>query len=177
MEALCGLDRAEIRSRIAGRNLAHLLESGRIDPQSFVGQMNEVLGTRLSFDAFRDIWVSIFLPETLIDDRLVGTLGERYRLLLLSNTNAIHFDWLDAHYPILRHFHHRILSHEVGAAKPDPLIYAETLRHAAGQPHECFFTDDVLEFVEGARRAGIDAEQFQGQDKLVTDLQARGVEL
>lgn len=175
METICGLDRGEIRARIAAKDLAHRLESGQIAPQAFVDEMNGALGTRLSFGEFREIWVSIFSPQTLIEDRVVDSLRDRYRLLLLSNTNAIHFDWLDENYPILGHFHHRILSHEVGAAKPDPKIYAETLRHAVGRPEECFFADDIPEFVEGARKAGIDAEQFLGQEKLLADLRARGV--
>ena len=103
-------------------------------------------------------------------------LFSRYRLLLLSNTNAIHYEMLEANYPILRHFEVRILSHEVGAMKPDPKIYRAAIAGAGCRPEEIFFTDDIAEFVEAARRQGIDAAQFSSLPQLERDLKARGIE-
>ena len=59
--------------------------------------------------------------------------------------------------------------------KPSPAIYAAAIEAARARPEECFFTDDILAYVEGARAAGIDAEQFLGYEKLLTDLRARGI--
>ena len=54
-------------------------------------------------------------------------------------------------------------------------MYRAALDHAVGQPEECFFTDDILAYVEGARLHGIQAEQFLGLEKLEEDLKSRGV--
>jgi putative hydrolase of the HAD superfamily len=43
-------------------------------------------------------------------------------------------------------------------------------------PQECFYTDDIAEYVEGARGFGIDAVQFQSREQIESELRARGVE-
>ena len=113
----------------------------------------------------------------LIPIELVQRLREKYRLLVLSNTNAIHFEMVWEAYPILRHFDHLILSHQVKAMKPEPAIFAAAIAAADAEPGECFFTDDIAAYVEAARQAGLQAEQFLGYEKLLTDLRSRGVDV
>jgi putative hydrolase of the HAD superfamily len=95
--------------------------------------------------------------------------------VLLSNTNDLHFRFIRERYPLLRHFDAFVLSYEVKAAKPDPRIYAAAIEAAGCAPHECFFTDDVEAYVDGARRAGIHAEQFTGYENLKGHLAGLGV--
>lgn len=177
LEERTGLPAAEIPARIGATGLVVELESGRIAPRPFVAAMNEVLGTALPYEEFAAIWSSIFFPETLIPYSFVAHLKQRYRLVLLSNTNAIHFEMVRQHYPILELFDQYVLSHEVQAMKPEPAIYAAALAAAQAEPGECFFTDDIPAYVEGARAAGISAEVFGGLAKLRADLGARGVVL
>jgi putative hydrolase of the HAD superfamily len=134
-----------------------------------------MLETQTEYGAFCQLWNSIFYPETLIPESLLESIKARYRLLLLSNTNAIHFEMLREKYPILRHFDHYILSYQVGALKPEPEIYREAIRHAGCEPGECFYTDDIAPYVEGARREGIDAVQFTGVEPLRSEMRARGI--
>ena len=60
---------------------------------------------------------------------------------------------------------------------PEPAIYAAALAKARAEAHECFFTDDIAAYVDGARRAGMHAEQFLGYEKLLADLRGYGVDL
>jgi putative hydrolase of the HAD superfamily len=175
LEQHVGLPAAEIRERIVATGLVPELESGRIEPRPFVAAINAALGMSLTYEEFAEIWSSIFLPETLIPESLVVQLKENHRVMVLSNTNAIHFEMVWEAYPILRHFDHLVLSHEVKAMKPEPAIYAAVLAEAQAEPGECFFTDDISAYVEGARRAGMQAEQFLGYEKLLGDLRSRGV--
>ena len=168
---------AEIPERIRATALVPELESGRMEPRAFVTAFNTALGSQISYETFCGIWSSIFLPETLVPDELVEKLKRKYRVMVLSNTNAIHFDQVWATYPILRQFDHLILSHEVKALKPEPAIYAAALAEARAEPGECFFTDDIAAYVEGARQAGMQAEQFLGYEKLLGDLRGRGVDV
>jgi putative hydrolase of the HAD superfamily len=172
-----GLDRNEVRNRVCAGELPLRFESGHVESKAFHGEMMARLGIRMEYGEFCELWNSIFFPETLIPDAMVESLRRQYRLLLLSNTNAIHFDMLRETYPLLGHFDHYVLSYEVGALKPDPLIYREAIRHAGCEPGECFFTDDVAHNVEGARSEGIDAVQFTGLEPLRAELGARGVQL
>ena len=177
MEKLFGVPVDVIRTRFSTSDLPVRLETGCIEAHSFVDEVNAMLGARVEHGQFCELWNSIFLPETLIPESLLEAIKNRYRLLLLSNTNSIHFDMIRATYPLVRHFDHYVLSYEVGALKPDARIYEAALAEARCAPEECFYTDDLLPFVEGAKRHGIDAEQFLGLEKLIGDLRSRGVDL
>ena len=133
------------------------------------------LDLRITYEQFCEIWSSIFLPDTLVPESMLAGIGARYRLLVLSNTNAIHFDMVRQNYPMLRHFHDLVLSYEVKAMKPSPAIYREAIARAQCRPEECFYTDDILAYVEGARREGIDAVQFESCAQLERDLAARDI--
>jgi putative hydrolase of the HAD superfamily len=172
---LCSFAAAEIPERLRSCDLVTRFEEGKLEPEAFVREIGERLELKVEYDDFCDIWSAIFIPGTLISEEFLLALKQRYRLLLLSNTNAIHFKMVEQSYPLLRHFDHQVLSFRVGAMKPSPAIYAEALRHAAAAPEECFFTDDIPAYVEGARAAGIDAVQFESQSQIERELRARGV--
>jgi putative hydrolase of the HAD superfamily len=175
MEKFCDYPAAEIPKRIAATDLVHRFETGLVEPRDFVEQLSRMLGLRVTYEQFCEIWSSIFLPDTLVPESLLASLAERYRLLVLSNTNAIHFDMVRQNYPLLRHFHDLVLSYEVKAMKPSPAIYREAIARAQCRPEECFYTDDIPAYVEGARREGIDAVQFLSCAQLERDLAAREI--
>ena len=173
---LCGCATEEIPRKLRSTDLVTRFETGQLSSEQFVEELSGMLSMRITYDQFCGIWNCIFLPGTLVPESLLRGLSGRYRMLLLSNTNALHFSMVEAHYPLIRHFHHKVLSYEVGAVKPSPRIYEEAIAHAGCDPEECFFTDDVLPYVEGARRAGIDAVQFQSVPQLERELRARGIQ-
>jgi epoxide hydrolase-like predicted phosphatase len=172
---LCGCEPADIPIRIRSTDLVTRFETGRMSPEEFVEELSIVLGLKITFEEFRDLWTCIFLPHTLVADALLENLASRYRLMLLSNTNPIHFDMVQANYPLLRHFHDRVLSYEAGAVKPSSKIFQAAIQRAQCKPEECFFTDDILINIEAARKHGLDAVQFQSSAQLVEDLRARGI--
>jgi len=175
MQAHCGLTPEQIRARIAATGLVRRFETGQMEPLDFVAQLTSLLDLNVSYERFREIWSSIFVPDPLIPESMLSGLRERYRLLLLSNTNAIHFDMVRANYPMLRHFDDFILSYEVKAMKPAPAIYQAAIEQARCKPEECFYTDDIADFVEGARRVGMDAVQFESRPQLEREMAAREI--
>jgi len=175
MEQHCQWPAAEIPKRIAQTGLVPKFETGDVEPEEFVASLCAELGLRLSHQEFCDLWTSIFLPGMLIPESLLASLAQRYRLVLVSNTNAIHFVMFRSNYPLLRHFHELVLSHEVGAAKPSPKIYREAIVRAGCAADECLFIDDIEMCVEGARREGMDAVRFESLSQLERDLRVRGV--
>jgi putative hydrolase of the HAD superfamily len=175
LEKICGLPVTEIRNRIAATDLVQRFECGLVEPEDFVAQLSRMLDLHISYDQFCQIWSSIFLPDPLVPESLLAGLSQHYRLLLLSNTNAIHFQMLEQTYPLLRHFHYKVLSHVVGAMKPSPAIYREAIARAECRPEECFFTDDIADYVAAAKREGIDAVQFESSEQIERELRARGV--
>jgi FMN phosphatase YigB (HAD superfamily) len=172
---LCSYDAREIPGRLLRTDLVRRFETGQIAPQEFVDELSRILDIKVDYAEFCRMWSSIFLPETLIPESMVEGLHRNWKVLLLSNTNAIHFDMIRESYGLLRHFDDFILSYEVGALKPAPRIYREAIARAGCLPEQCFFTDDIADYVAGAKKEGMDAVQFHSLEQLQQELRAREV--
>ena len=174
LERHCPYPVAEIRSRIAASRLVEPLEKGLLEPRDFVAQLCRALDLRIGYEEFCRIWSCIFTGQ-LIPDAVLASLAARYRLVLLSNTNRIHFQMIRENYTLLRHFHELVLSYEVHAMKPEPAIFRAAIEKAGCRPEECFYTDDIASFVEAARTVGLDAVQFESPAQIEREMQARGI--
>ena len=164
-----------IAQRVMGSGLVQRFETGSIDgPELFRG-LSEILRLSLDYDAFVDAWNCIF-SDILIPASVLEGLAARYRLLLISNTNALHFEMLRREQPFLRHFAELVLSHEAHSAKPDPAIYREAIKRLGCPPSECFYADDIPAFVDAGRALGLDAAVFRGFAQFQRDLAARGID-
>jgi putative hydrolase of the HAD superfamily len=172
---LCSCPVTEISPRLRSTDLVSRFESGRIAAEPFVGELSMLLGLKTTYSEFCDLWTSVFFEDTLVPESLIAGLRRRHRLLILSNTNPIHFSMLKANYPVFNHFDDFVLSYEVGALKPEPKIYQEAIERAGCRPDECFFTDDIAINVEAARNNGMDAVQFFSAEQLEQELKARGL--
>ena len=117
----CPYDSMEVRRRIGKTGLVAPFEKGLIEPRDFVIQLSAALELRMDHADFCRAWSSIFYGQ-LINDTVLESLSTRYRLLLLSNTNAIHWEIVRENYPMLRFFHDHVLSFRVHALKPDAAI-------------------------------------------------------
>ena len=177
MGALSGLEKEEMRSRLRVNNLVRDFEMGRIPADDFLAEVNRRLGLSLDPLGFAEVWSSIFDRTPLLPESLLHRLRQRHRLLLLSNTNSLHFSMIRDNFPHIGHFDALVLSHEVGAMKPEPAIYEAALARAGCDPAECLFFDDLADNVEGARAVGMHAEQFISPEQLHADLARFGIEV
>jgi glucose-1-phosphatase len=175
LEGLCPYAAAEIPRRLAGTGLVERFETGLVEPRDFVDQICQTLDMKVDYDRFRVIWSSIF-TDILIPESMLQGLKRRYRLVLVSNTNALHFEMIRETYAhLLRHFDELVLSYEVRAMKPQPEIFRVAVDVAGCPPEECFYTDDIAAYIEAARRMGIDAVQFESRAQLEGEMRVRGI--
>ncbi|HUX68594.1 MAG TPA: HAD-IA family hydrolase [Terriglobales bacterium] len=142
--------------------LVSQLETGELDAARFQRELGRLAG--LAPEAFLPWWNSIFELRWLVPPELLRELLEQYRVGLLSNTNALHFAFLEQAFPLLGELDFRIVSHQVGAAKPAERIYAAAEAAAGCAPEEILYFDDIAEYVAAARRRGWQAEVFAGAD-------------
>src|SRR5262249_17876403 len=132
---------------------------------------------QMDLSGFCETWSSVFLPELIVSEDLLEALRRKYPLILVSNTNEAHLEFIRSHYRVLNYFDHHILSYEVGSLKPDRRIFEHAIA-ASNHPAEAlFFTDDRKENVEAARELGMHAHQFTTESQLVDALQQAGVEI
>jgi HAD superfamily hydrolase (TIGR01509 family) len=165
----------EIERRMQSVDLYRAYEAGEVSTPEFHAAMEELMGVRFDEPALMNLWSSIFAEPTLVDAELLIRLKQRYRLVLLSNTNDLHFRFIRRNYPIVELFDSYVLSYEVGVMKPETRIYQAAVEAARCEAGECFFTDDLAANIEAARAAGLDAEVFVDEETLRGHLGARGV--
>lgn len=107
--------------------------------------------------------------------RFVEALARRNRVLIFSNTNAEHWEFLmRASEGRLAEFE-AYLSHEIGQLKPSAEAFLHVARAAGVDPGRCIFFDDRKDNVEGARAAGFQAEVFTSEAALRERLRKDGV--
>ena len=165
----------EIMQVLTDREPLLLFDRGRYSRSEFYRTMCARLQLDVSTEEFERLWTSLFLPEPLLPESFLLGLKRRYRLLMLSNVNEVHFEFIWKNYPLVRHIEDRLLSYELGCLKPEPAIYRIAIDRAGVRPQEIFFADDRPENVEAARQAGIVATCFQSEQQLKLALGQAGV--
>ena len=152
-------------------------QEGRMAPRDWYLHLGRRLGGDFTFEQFTEIWNRVLDPAPIHEDALFQRLSKTYRLALLSNTDPIHVQHLEANCTFFKFFPTRIYSCSVGASKPNPFIYREALRALKIQAQQAVYIDDIAAYVEAAQRLGMGGIQFQSPPQLVSDLKSLGVEL
>ena len=97
-----------------------------------------------------------------------------YQLILLSNTNKIHIDWVKENISFFEDFRKCFdafyLSHEINFRKPDAEIYQFVLEEHDLDPQECLFIDDTKENTKAAANLGIHVWNLEPTREDVIDL-------
>jgi putative hydrolase of the HAD superfamily len=145
--------------------LKERVESGAMGTQEFVVGTMSALGFTGSEADFKRGWVEIF-DKIAGTHALVDELAGKVRLLILSNTNELHWDYLRLTYPVFQKFEGYVVSHEAGLAKPNPAIYSHLANKFGVSPSESLFIDDLAENIEAAERSGFSGFQFNYLDEL-----------
>jgi FMN phosphatase YigB (HAD superfamily) len=150
-------------------------QEGRLSPAKWHRHLMQRLNLSLTYGEFRAGWNRVLDPQLILPEELFVRLGTRCRLALLSNTDPIHSECLEQRFSFGRHFPVRIYSCRVGATKPSPDIYRAALESLGVEASDAVYIDDIQEFVEAARRIGLDAIQFKTRELLDAELQRRGL--
>jgi FMN phosphatase YigB (HAD superfamily) len=166
---------AEVTQVLSDDSVINAYETGKISTAHFYRLVSRKLKLEVPMEGFKELWGGMFLPEPLLSESFMGLLKKNYRLHLLSNTNEMHFQFVQERYPILSHIDERVLSYEVGCMKPDSQIYQAAIERAGVMAEEIFFTDDRKENVEAASQQGIRAIQFHSEDQLKNEMRLLGM--
>jgi putative hydrolase of the HAD superfamily len=143
-------------------------ETGRISIAGFREAIRSAARLNLSDSLIDECWNSILegMPPDALE--LIRKAGERYRIFLLSNTNALHETgfrkMLERQYGAglpESLFEKVYLSHRMGMRKPDAGIFRFVLEDSGLDAEETVFIDDSPQHVEGARSIGITAWWLQ----------------
>jgi FMN phosphatase YigB (HAD superfamily) len=173
LEAAGAMPAACIRDAILGGPEKADFDSGRLSPREFWARICAAIDLGLPYAQFVDIWCEIFDEKREVT-RLLDEIGKNADLLLLSNTDPLHLDYVRREYGFLGKFSHLLLSYEFGHTKPARQIFERAIALCEPGARMIYF-DDVAQFVVAARGCGLPAEQFVGVGKLRRDLERFGV--
>ena len=155
-------DVLQVLKKFEDHRILHRYETGEVDDKGFRNLIREEFGTQLSDDQIDDAWNALLLdiPQERID--LILKLKNKYRLFILSNTNAIHIKGVNTilnkttGIPNLDNIFEKVYySHEVLLRKPDVAIYEYLLRDKDLKASETIFLDDNLDNIKASERVGI----------------------
>ena len=126
--------------------------------------MRNISGNKnISNEQIEVAWNAMLLDIPAERIKLIKLLSQQYKVLLLSNTNEVHFKSFEAQFNLVAGvgiheiFHKAYLSHEIGRRKPNKSTFEFILNDAKADAEETLFIDDTTIHVEGAESAGIRA--------------------
>ena len=121
-------------------------------------------------------WNAVLLDFPLYRLELLQLLSQKYRLFLLSNTDAIHIDTFEQktgssfYGAFYQCFEKVYFSFEVGMRKPDAEIYLHVLQQNDLSPKRTLFVDDKKENTDAAQALGLQVWNLQVGKEDVVDL-------
>lgn len=159
---------AQLKQRFTMGEAFHQHERGEISDEAFAKAMCHDLELPLSYEQFAHGWQAVFValrPE-VID--IMQTLREQgHRVVVLSNTNALHTTfWPDEYPQIYAAADHVYLSQEMGMRKPEARIYQRVLEQEGFSAADAVFFDDNADNIEGANQLGIASVLVTGRETL-----------
>ena len=150
----------------------NLYETGKMTSLEFFQSLKAFFQLQMSFDQFVMVWNDIFTENAEVSE-IVRSLKGKVRLGLVSNTNALHFDYIASRFPVVHSFERWFLSHEIGFKKPAPEIYRKAIEWASAEPEKILFIDDSIANVEAAVSLGMEGLHFVSARQLEEELSVR----
>jgi glucose-1-phosphatase len=139
-------------------------ESGKISDDEFLDSIRKLANQSVEPSIIQKAWNSLlirFSPERI---ELLRKLKIKYRLFLLSNTNAIHLEAFEEIYrdafsneSLEDLFDKVYYSHQIRLRKPNKEVYEYVMKDSDMNPEQTLLIDDALVNVEAARKAGMKA--------------------
>ena len=150
-------------------------EVGGISSEHFIEQLVKVYPKARPAE-IEHIWNSMLLdlPDYRLEFLENLALENKYRLFLLSNTNALHIPFFakkigaEKFNRFKNSFEKFYLSHEIHLRKPNAEIYEFVLQENGLKAEETFFIDDTKENTDAAEKLGITCWHLQvGKEDII----------
>lgn len=150
-------------------------ERGLISSEEFIHKYCSNF-PQLTSEAFIGSWNAILVdfPKHRLEFLKKLKREGNYKLILLSNTNHIHINWVKQNIEFYEEFKGSFdafyLSQEINLRKPDPEIYKFVITEHDLKPEETLFIDDTAENTEAAANLGIQTWNIDPKTEDVTEL-------
>ncbi len=141
-------------------------EAGQIDADEFVAWALGVLDSGVTAEQFCDAWRRIFTANVPMWKCVQRLAQGGHRLILFSNTNAIHCPWMFEAYPEFAWFGGAVLSFETRCLKPEPEIYQHAVDAHGLVAERTIYIDDLAANIATGCRFGFHSWQYDLHDHI-----------
>ena len=153
-------------------------DCGKISSREFIDRLKNLFSLKASDNAIINAWCNIFRPNEEVLSILPDLKKINMKLLLASNTNELHFQWIIKQFATpLACFDDFILSYEIGCRKPAMPFFEKCVETARVAPRECIYVDDRADFVSVATALRMSGIVYQPDIRLADTLRDLGIEL
>lgn len=168
---LTGLSAVEVKRIFVDEGQLAALETGTITAQQLCETVSLASGASLQTEELCEAMSAIFCLNESIIPLLEELRATGKRLVLLSNTSRPHLEYVQRNYTFLTLFDDMVTSFAAGAMKPSPAIFEAALRKANCSASECFYTDDIEQYIQQAESMGIHSLTYTDTPALREKLQ------
>jgi FMN phosphatase YigB (HAD superfamily) len=173
---VAGITSLQAREAIFESGLNDRYEVGALESEEFHAEFSRLTSTTTGMDEFALAFSDIFEVHTRTFPIVASLCSTGNRLGILSNTCAVHWEFVLERFPSLAAFFNpMVTSYAAKSMKPQAAIYERATSLAGVAPDEIFFTDDREENVQGAIEYGWHARLFSSANQLADDLDELGV--
>lgn len=166
----------EIKSQFKFDQLFDEFEKNEVSEVAFRVAVSKRLNLKLTDEEFDEAWCGLYLAIYDGINTLLIQLKNDYRLVVLTNTNAIHSRiWRVKYAATLCHFEEVFSSHETETRKPESKSHQIILDYLKCKPAEVLFLDDNLVNIQGAAKLGIAAILVTSTAQTILELRKLGV--
>lgn len=161
-----------LRELMIGSPFLFAYETGKMTDQAFIREINQLFDAQISDHDFRQAWNLMIKGISTKRLELMEQLMKTHKVLILSNTNAMHEQYFDQLVSkqtgkLMKDYAHTAYySHHIGYRKPNYDIYEYIVEEQQLDPARSLFLDDKAENIEAARDVGLHATQVAYPDQI-----------
>lgn len=182
LQQLVGKEVAPTLEKLQHEKFFDAYETGHIHTAQFLDTLSAAFGNEYSQEQYAACWNAILGRVQLDQFQLIQPLRKHCDVVLLSNTNSLHVEALEAEFEKshpgerLSNFFDRIYySQQIGLRKPEPQVFAHVVEQGAFNPAHTLFIDDSAGHLQGAQAKGLQTLLHPQNAPLLPSLQKAGL--
>ncbi len=157
-------------------------ECGRISTETFIRELAHQSKNQVQSSDIIEAWNSMLVGIPVYRLEMLRMLREDFNVYLLSNTNALHLDWVRQYVKKTHqvndfekeHFHQAYYSHLVGDRKPLPSIFKHIIDDSFMTPALTLYMDDIKENLDVAKKLGFKTYLVKPGEEIAEYLKLEG---
>jgi putative hydrolase of the HAD superfamily len=177
-QSISRLPLEEVRERFKFDLQYQRHERGEIEASEYFVHLASILELEGDPSHIAHGWNSIYVGEIAETIAMISAMRERLPCYAFTNTNAAHAAAWSSMFPrVAESFDRIFMSHEIGLRKPERRAFDHVSKSVGVAAESIVFFDDLLENVQGASAAGLQAVHVRSPSDVRSALSSFGYAL